>query len=37
MADVVLMEQLDEDSHKAAYEVTKDLKEGVINAVENCQ
>jgi|LSQX01.3.fsa_nt_gb hypothetical protein len=34
MADVVLMEQLDEDSHKAAYEVTKDLKEGVINAVE---
>ena len=34
MADVVLMEQLDEDSHKAAYEVTNDLKEGVINAVE---
>lgn len=33
-ADVVLMEQLDEDSHKAAYEVTKDLKEGVIHAVE---
>lgn len=34
-ADVVLMEQLDEDSHKAAYQVTKDLKEGVIHAVEN--
>lgn len=34
-AEVVLMEQLDEDSHKAAYEVTKDLKEGVIHAVEN--
>lgn len=33
-ADVVLMEQLDEESHKAAYEVTKDLKEGVIHAVE---
>jgi hypothetical protein len=30
----VLMEQLDEDSHKSAYEVTKDLKEGVIFAVE---
>ncbi|MDD4777511.1 MAG: type II restriction endonuclease subunit M [Fermentimonas sp.] len=35
MADIVLMEQLDEDSHKAAYEVTKDLKEGVIHAVES--
>ncbi|MDV2465318.1 hypothetical protein CMU96_07705 [Elizabethkingia anophelis] len=34
-ADMILMEQLDEDSHKAAYEVTKDLKEGVIHAVEN--
>lgn len=34
-AEVVLMEQLDEDSHKTAYEVTKDLKEGVIHAVEN--
>lgn len=32
-ADMVLLDQLDEDSHKAAYEVTKDLKEGVINAV----
>ena len=34
-AEMVLMEQLDEDSHKAAYEVTKDLKEGVIHAVES--
>lgn len=34
-ADMVLMEQLDEEAHKTAYEVTKDLKEGVINAVEN--
>lgn len=33
-SEMVLMEQLDEDSHKSAYEVTKDLKEGVINAVE---
>lgn len=33
-AEMVLMEQLDEDAHKAAYEVTKDLKEGVIHAVE---
>lgn len=33
-AEMVLMQQLDEDSHKAAYEVTKDLKEGVIHAVE---
>ncbi len=33
-AEIVLMEQLDEDSHKSAYEVTKDLKEGVIHAVE---
>ncbi|AEW01070.1 plasmid-like protein [Niastella koreensis GR20-10] len=34
-AEMVLMDQLDEDAHKAAYEVTKDLKEGVIHAVEN--
>ncbi|MBS7321209.1 MAG: hypothetical protein KIG55_06430 [Myroides sp.] len=34
-AEMVLMDQLDEDSHKAAYEVTKDLKEGVIHAVES--
>lgn len=33
-AEMVLMEQLDEDAHKVAYEVTKDLKEGVIHAVE---
>lgn len=33
-AEIVLMEQLDEDSHKSAYEVTQDLKEGVIHAVE---
>ncbi|WP_452228966.1 Eco57I restriction-modification methylase domain-containing protein [Lacinutrix sp. MEBiC02404] len=33
-AETVLMEQLEEDAHKAAYEVTKDLKEGVIHAVE---
>lgn len=33
-SEIVLMEQLDEDSHKSAYEVTKDLKEGVIHAVE---
>lgn len=33
-SNMVLMEQLDEDSHKSAYEVTKDLKEGVIHAVE---
>jgi hypothetical protein len=33
-ADMVLMEQLDEDSHKSAYAVTQDLKEGVIHAVE---
>jgi len=33
-ADLVLMEQLDEDSHKSAYAVTRDLKEGVIKAVE---
>ncbi len=33
-SEIVLMEQLDEDSHKSAYEVTQDLKEGVIHAVE---
>ena len=33
-SEIVLMEQLDEDSHKSAYEVTRDLKEGVIHAVE---
>lgn len=33
-AQMVLMEQLEEDSYKNAYEVTKDLKEGVIHAVE---
>lgn len=33
-SDMVLMDQLDEESHKSAYEVTKDLKEGIINAVE---
>lgn len=33
-ADIVLMEQLDEDSHKSAYAVTQDLKEGIIHAVE---
>lgn len=32
--DLVLLEQLGEDGHKSAYEVTKDLKEGVIHAVE---
>jgi hypothetical protein len=33
-SNLVLLEQLDEDSHKSAYEVTKDLKEGIIYAVE---
>lgn len=33
-SEMVLMEQLDEDSHKSAYAVTQDLKEGVIYAVE---
>ena len=33
-AEQVLMEQLEEDSHKSAFEVTRDLKEGVVNAVE---
>lgn len=29
------MDQLDEDSHKSAYAVTQDLKEGVIKAIED--
>ena len=33
-SNMVLLDQLDEDSHKSAYEVTRDLKEGIINAVE---
>lgn len=33
-SNLVLLDQLDEDSHKSAYEVTKDLKEGIIYAVE---
>lgn len=33
-SNMVLLDQLDEDSHKSAYEVTKDLKEGIILAVE---
>ncbi|MFN9112807.1 MAG: hypothetical protein ACK5XN_22310 [Bacteroidota bacterium] len=33
-SNMVLLDQLDEDSHKSAYEVTKDLKEGIIYAVE---
>ena len=33
-ADILLMDQLDEDSHKSAYAVTKDLKAGIIHAVE---
>jgi hypothetical protein len=34
-SDIVLMDQLDEDSHKSAYAVTQDLKEGVIKAIED--
>ncbi len=34
-SNMVLLDQLDEDSHKSAYEVTKDLKEGIIHAVED--
>lgn len=34
-SDIVLMDQLDEDSHKSAYAVTQDLKEGVIQAIED--
>lgn len=33
-SNMVLLDQLDEDSHKSAYEVTKDLKDGIIHAVE---
>lgn len=33
-SNMVLMNQLEEDSHKSAYEVTKDLKVGIIHAVE---
>lgn len=33
-ADIVLMEQLEEDAHKNAFEVTKDLKDAVVLAVE---
>ena len=33
-SNMVLLDQLDEDSHKSAYEVTKDLKIGIIHAVE---
>ncbi len=33
-SNMVLLDQLDEESHKSAYEVTKDLKEGIIHAVE---
>lgn len=33
-SDMVLMNELEDDSHKSAYEVTKDLKEGIIHAVE---
>lgn len=30
----LILEELDEDSHKVAYAVTRDLKDGVINAIE---
>lgn len=30
----ILLDQLDEDSHRSAYEVTKDLKLGIIHAIE---
>jgi hypothetical protein len=33
-SNLVLLDQLDEESHKSAYEVTRDLKEGIIYAVE---
>jgi hypothetical protein len=33
-SNMVLLDQLNEDSHKSAYEVTQDLKEGIIHAVE---
>lgn len=32
--NIPLLDQLDEESYRSAYEVTKDLKEGVIHAVE---
>ncbi len=35
LADIVLMDQLEEESHKKAYEVTKDLKGAVVHAVES--
>jgi len=34
-SEIVLMEQLDEESHKSAYAVTQDLKVGVIQAIED--
>ncbi len=34
-SDIILMDQLDEDSHKSAYAVTQDLKTGVIKAIED--
>lgn len=34
-AQTLLLEEVDEDAHRSAYEVTKDLKEGVIFAVES--
>ncbi|OVE79213.1 hypothetical protein BVY01_03085 [bacterium I07] len=34
-SDIILMDQLDEDSHKSAYAVTQDLKAGVIKAIED--
>ncbi len=30
----LLLDQLDEDSHRSAYEVTKNLREGIVKAVE---
>ncbi|MCX6230833.1 MAG: hypothetical protein NTZ33_04760 [Bacteroidetes bacterium] len=33
-SNMVLLDQLNEDSHKSAYEVTQDLKEGIIHAIE---
>lgn len=30
----LILKELDEDSHKVAYAVTKDLKDGVVNAIE---
>lgn len=34
LGDTIMMDTLVEDSYKNAYEVTKDLKEGVVSAVE---